>query len=177
MGVCLSLRRIGASELAERIAADERHAKRWLGLGRFMVPTKTLYWAAESATSDIDKAWQGIHFLLTGTADGGNEPECLLLIGGHRLRSVDLGYGDEIPRGLVPDQVMRFAACLAPLTREMLKERYDTKRMIALGVYLATTFDRDGEMGFEYLFENFTALRRFVTEASTAGDGLVIYLG
>jgi hypothetical protein len=47
--------------------------------------------------------------------------------------------------------------------------------MIALEVYLAETFDAEGDEGFEYLFESFAALKRIVDDARAAGEGLVVY--
>src|SRR5438270_363103 len=60
---------------------------------------------------DLHKAWHAIHYVLTGTADGGTEPSCLLLIGGTELGEDD-GYGP--PRLLSPDQVRAFDAALRP---------------------------------------------------------------
>jgi hypothetical protein len=135
-------------------------------------------WEEGPAHCDLDALWQGIHFLLTGTADGGDEPACLLLKGGDVVPGFDLGFepGEGGPtRALNPEQVSRFAVCLAQHTRETLRARYDTKRMLELDVYLADTFDAEGEQGFEYLFESFTELKRVVDEASAAAEGLIIY--
>ena len=37
------------------------------------------------AELDVDKAWHGLHFLFTGTAEGGDEPACFLTEGGSIL--------------------------------------------------------------------------------------------
>ena len=44
-------------------------------------------------TIDIDKAWHGLHFLLTGTADEGDEPACFLVrrVRGPRRRGPGTG--------------------------------------------------------------------------------------
>jgi hypothetical protein len=34
---------------------------------------------------DIDKGWHGLHFLFTGTADGGEERACYLVRGGEEI--------------------------------------------------------------------------------------------
>jgi hypothetical protein len=47
----------------------------------------------ERTSTDLDKAWHGIHWLLTGTADSGSEPLCYLLAGGTQIGDIDVGYG------------------------------------------------------------------------------------
>src|SRR5688572_8877154 len=50
-------------------------------------------------TLDIDKAWHGLHFLFTGTAEEGPEPACYMVKGGDELD--DEGFA----RALRPQQV------------------------------------------------------------------------
>ena len=45
------------------------------------------------ADFDIDKAWHGIHYLLTGTAWEGAAPLNFLVAGGRPVGDVDVGYG------------------------------------------------------------------------------------
>ena len=45
---------------------------------------------------DLDKAWEPLHFLLTGTALEGEEPACYLARGGEELaEQLDDELGDE----------------------------------------------------------------------------------
>ena len=164
MGKVLSLQRLSAA------AVEKLHGRKW---DEDKVGETLERWEEGSKGGDLDKAWQGLHFLLTGTADGGKEPECFLLKGGRDLAAFDLGAGPA--HTLNPEQVRSFAVCLAKHTRDTLRARYDTKRMIALDVYLAETIDAEGDEGFEYLFESFAALKRIVDDARAAGEGLVVY--
>jgi Domain of unknown function (DUF1877) len=50
---------------------------------------------------DIDKGWHGLHFLFTGTADGGEEPACYLVRGGEDL---DDEYPDAIWTPHAPEE-------------------------------------------------------------------------
>jgi hypothetical protein len=52
---------------------------------------------------DIEKAWHGLHFLFTGTADGGEEPACYFVRGGEDLDD------DGFARALKPDKVLRLS--------------------------------------------------------------------
>jgi hypothetical protein len=128
--------------------------------------------AAEGEDVHLDKAWHGLHFLFTGTADGGEEPACFLLRGGE-----DLGEDDELlPRLLRPEQVRDFAAFLAALTPEELARRFDPERMTALEIYPDVLWQRseetDAPLGF--LLDAFESLRAFTATAATAGDAVVV---
>src|ERR1700722_3238791 len=45
------------------------------------------------ADLDVDKAWHGLHFLLTGTAWEGAPPLDFIVKGGRQIGDVDVGYG------------------------------------------------------------------------------------
>jgi hypothetical protein len=62
---------------------------------------------------DLDKAWHGIHYLLTGTAEGGDGPEALAILGGEEF-GPDVGYGPA--RFLLPGDVKAVSDALARLT-------------------------------------------------------------
>src|SRR5687767_14577361 len=49
--------------------------------------------AGEGLVTDLDKAWHGIHYLLTGTAAEGGKPLDFLVSGGREVGNVDIGYG------------------------------------------------------------------------------------
>jgi hypothetical protein len=52
---------------------------------------------------DVDKAWQGLHFLLTGSAWNGEPPLNFLVSGGREIGDVDVGYGPA--RGFTSTEV------------------------------------------------------------------------
>jgi hypothetical protein len=57
------------------------------------------------AMVDRDKAWHGIHFLLTGTAWEGTGPKASLLLGG-KQSTFEVGHGPA--RGLRPPEVRAY---------------------------------------------------------------------
>ena len=63
--------------------------------------------AALRPNIDLDKAWESLHFLLTGTALEGEEPACYLARGGEELvEELDDGQnGYSSIRVLTPEQV------------------------------------------------------------------------
>ena len=120
---------------------------------------------------DIEKAWHGLHFLLTGTADEGDEPACYLLRGGEDLDD------EGLTRALRPGQVRGFSQYLSTLDADELVRRYDPERMTALEIYPDVIWKRKAEPGgspLEWLITSFEEVRRFVDNAAAAGDCVVI---
>ena len=125
---------------------------------------------------DLDKAWQPLHFLLTGTAWEGDEPGCYLIRGGEELiEDDDLGYSSI--RALTPDQITRFDEFLSTLSHDMLRQRFDRDRMVALEIY---SMPRSRAAGLRdempYLLEAFDALRSFAATTAQRNDGAIAYL-
>ena len=126
---------------------------------------------------DLDKAWQPLHFLLTGTAWEGEEPGCYLVRGGEELSDDELGYSSI--RALTPDHVSRFDSFLRNVSHEMLRRRFDYQKMVTLEIYSkprsgAKAGSHDDEVG--PLLETFDALQWFVAITSKGGDGAIVYL-
>jgi uncharacterized protein DUF1877 len=119
---------------------------------------------------DIEKAWHGLHFLLTGTADEGEAPACFLLRGGEDLDD------EGLIRALRPGQVRRFSEYLSAIEADDLARRYDPERMTGLEIYPGV-WKRTAEQGdspLEWLMACFEEVRQFVDTAAAAGDCVII---
>lgn len=129
--------------------------------------------AAEGDELNLDKAWHGLHFLFTGTADSEEEPACFVIAGGEDIGDDD---GDQVARLLSPAQVRNFAAFLGALTHDELRRRFDPVRMTELEIYPDVIWSRpeeeDQPLGF--LLGAFDELQTFIAAAATAGDSVVI---
>jgi len=121
---------------------------------------------------DIDKAWHGIHYLLTGSANATRGPASLAILGGKEI-GVDLGYGPA--RLLSPSQVKEVAALLKQETVEKLRGRYAPKSMKKLEIY-PDIWVRDGNEARDYLLDYYQKLVRFYEEAALAGQAVIITL-
>jgi hypothetical protein len=77
----------------------------------------------------LEKAWDGLHYLLTGVPVGGEEPLCFLRRGGKRVGR-NLGYGR--PRLLDAEFVQRLDAALQEISEEQLWARFDADRFTAI---------------------------------------------
>jgi hypothetical protein len=128
----------------------------------------------EERVIDLDKSWHGIHFLLTGSAEDGEEPLCYLINGGEEIGDGDDDFGP--PRALRPNQIANWATTLSAISSDDLRKRYDPKAMMQLEIY-PTIWDRvteeDGYPG--YLLENYEWLRSFVEQMKDEKKGAIIY--
>ena len=121
-------------------------------------------------TADADKAWHGIHYLLTGTAWEGRAPFSWAILGAADI-GPDLGMGPA--RYLTPDQVVRLAAALDSLTQEELTARFNPQDMQDKGIYPEVIWVRDGEDALAYLLENFAVMADFYRDTAARGDGVL----
>lgn len=87
----------------------------------------------EAETIELDKAWHGIHFLLTGSVWEGEEPLCYLVRGGVELGKEDFGYG---PAPLLnPDQIADWAKALSTISTDELRKRFNPEAMMKAKIY------------------------------------------
>lgn len=131
--------------------------------------------AGEVDTIDLDKAWHGIHFMLTGTAWEGEPPLNFLMQGGTVIGEVEVGYGPA--RGMTAAEVQTVAEALAGIDEAFMRARFDPAQMTQLDIYPGI-WDRDPaeDDSLGYCLEYFGALRTFVMRAAERGAGLIISL-
>ena len=82
---------------------------------------------------DLDKAWQALHYLLTGSVRDGEGPLAFLLKGGAVVGDEDLGYGPA--RVFHPPEVEAIADALANVSQRTLLPRFDLKKFERLDIY------------------------------------------
>ncbi|MEM6586593.1 MAG: YfbM family protein [Pseudomonadota bacterium] len=119
---------------------------------------------------DLDKEWHALHFLLTQSAGPTSDPLSLVL-GNHEEIGEDVGYG---PAFLISAKsVKAFSEAVQTIDEAALKQRYDTKAMVAQQVYLGESYDHEGEQGLEFLTDRLNELRDFAAKATAGGFGLI----
>ncbi|MBI3269335.1 MAG: YfbM family protein [Planctomycetes bacterium] len=126
----------------------------------------------EGIDTDLDKAWNGIHYLLTGTSSEGVPPLNFLLAGGTPVAKVEVGYGP--PRVFRAQETKALLEVLSEFTESELGRRFHPQDMLAKGVY-PEVWDR-GEEELEYLLDYFLALRGALDHAVRRGLGVVLYI-
>ncbi|WP_431946969.1 YfbM family protein [Micromonospora marina] len=119
---------------------------------------------------DLDKAWHGLHYLLTGDAYEIRGDAGPAVLGGDPI-GPDLGMGPA--RLLMPDAVRAVAAGLDAVDDATLRARFDPAAMSEAGIY--PHIWNDGVDEFDnYLMPNLTALRDFYRDAAARGDAALL---
>lgn len=124
---------------------------------------------------DVDKAWQGIHFLLTGSDWEGEGPLAFILHGGREIDE-DLGYGS--PHGFTAKEVKEIDAALKGVDEEALYERADPKEFTKNEIYPQGFWESESkEECISYALDNLRDLKKFVSETAQSGRALIAYIG
>ena len=111
---------------------------------------------------DFEKSWQGLHYLLTGTAWEGEFPYNFLM-----------GGGGEIDMGDYPlithdnENTRRIGAALNQLSDEEVRGRVNRDEMARLDIYV-------DDQVIENLLEDFRRLRETVSAVAGKGLGLLV---
>lgn len=128
---------------------------------------------AEMVSLDLDKAWHGLHFLLTGSAWEGEPPLNFLVAGGTPIGDLEVGYGPA--RALTSTEVATAHQALQALSDDTLRARFDPDALMRADIYPGI-WDRkredDDVLG--YLMENLAELRSFLAQATEAHMGAIV---
>lgn len=119
---------------------------------------------------DLDKAWHGIHYLLTGSALPDGTLASKVIMGGEDFGPI-LGYG---PAQLVrPAEVRAIAQLLEKTTPDSLRKRFDPKEMTREEVYPGVIWEREGEEALRFLLSYYTQLVSFYKHAAERGQAVI----
>ena len=121
---------------------------------------------------DVDKAWHAIHYLLNGSAWGGEPPRFNAVLGGEPIGDDDLGYGPV--RFLTADEVRDVADALEDVPVFVLMESFDPEAMNGAEIY-PESWGAD-DQAIESIAGHYTALAEFFRTAAQAGDAMLLYL-
>ncbi|WP_257451100.1 YfbM family protein [Archangium lipolyticum] len=124
---------------------------------------------------DIDKAWHGLHFLLTGTDWGGKPPLNFIVAGGETVGDEDVGYGPA--RAFTPEQLAEISRALDGISSDALRQRFDPAKMMELDIY-PSIWDRDpaDDDTLGYVLEHFELLKPFLRKGVERGLGALVYM-
>ena len=133
----------------------------------------------DDAFLDIDKAWGGILYLLTGKAFASGSPEDkvdslnrIFFSAQFFDEDMDVGYGPA--HCLTPEQVAGIHRKIASLTEADLKAHYNPEAMCE-EEELYPSLDWNEE-DFEYLYSHFQALQSFFATAASRGEAMITFL-
>ena len=128
---------------------------------------------AGAASTEVDKAWHGIHYVLTGSDWGGAAPLNFLVSGGAEVGDEDVGYGP--PRAFTSAEVRAIHERLDQLPPEQFARRIDLEALVEAGIY-PDVWDREEEAAEnrEYLTYYYARLRSYVATLAREGAGMVV---
>ncbi|HEV3261575.1 MAG TPA: YfbM family protein [Gemmataceae bacterium] len=122
----------------------------------------------------LQKAWDGLHFLLTGSATGGEEPLGFLLQGGEAVGNFDPVYSPGA-RVFAPDATRRLDMLLSAMSDEQLWRRFDAAKMEAEEIY-PDIWDEPEEHLREWYLGFFRDMKAFIHEASESQKALLVLI-
>src|SRR5690348_5219860 len=95
----------------------------------------------------LEKAWHGLHYLLTGEVCGGHDPLAFLVAGGEQL-------GDDEESGLrwfAPEETAQIHKALSNVSDEKLWSRFDADEMENQQIYPGIWDEDEMDLKEEYL--------------------------
>ena len=139
-----------------------------------MIPELDLQ-PGEGDSTDLDKSWHGIYYLLTGVSGEAQPPLNFLQEGGRELPGIEVGYGP--PRLFSSREVKTILQALSQIDENILRSRFDPKDMKKKAIY-PDIWDRDPEKddALGYCLGYFEELKTFLEKCATQNLGLIITL-
>lgn len=130
---------------------------------------------AEAGDSELnlDKAWHGIHFLLTGDAKPNGTLASKVIMGGEDI-GPDQGYGPA--QLLKPAEVKAIALLLEETTTNLLRKRFNPKAMARANIYPDVIWEREGEEALDYVLDYYKKLVAFYKLAASKGQAVIFVI-
>lgn len=124
---------------------------------------------------DLDKAWAGLHFLLTGEPEPGRTPATTPLqraLGGSEPPLT--GTTDEVPPRVVGDDaVPSVKNALVAVGADELRRRFDPDTLVQADVYPPALWHQEDAL--DYLLEHFADLVWFYRRATALGWAVLVF--
>ena len=152
---------VAAREDVDRLASTPT-----LFAGRMQTGTAT------AQRVSLEKAWHGLHYLLTGEVWEGNGPLAFLLAGGEHVDG-----DEESPlRWFTPQEAKQIHKALSAVSDDQLWSSFDAAQMEQLEIYPGIWDEDEDELKEEYL-GYFHELKQVVAAAVGSGQGLLVTIG
>ena len=136
--------------------------------------TRFLYGAGADGRERVvlNKAWHAIHFVLTGSRLGGDEPLNFLVSEGTPVGEVDVGYGPA--RVLTSQQVRSLATALASLEPDDVARRVNLQKLDEEFIYPGN-WQHNGQ-GVEDVVGGYRTMRNLIIRLAAQGLRMVLYI-
>ncbi|HBP22375.1 MAG TPA: hypothetical protein DEA08_31915 [Planctomycetes bacterium] len=121
-----------------------------------------------SPVLDLDKNWNGLHYLITGSVRGGPQPQSSAILGGGTW----VGEDDAV-KLLTPNEVREVAGALLVLTSGDLLRNWPPGFFARIRLYFHGPYDEEAR---DELLALFAELRDYYAAAAEAGQGMLLVL-
>jgi hypothetical protein len=128
----------------------------------------------EGMRCDLDKAWHGIHYLLTGTAWEGTPPLDFLVEGGRQVGQIDPEHGPV--RAFRNEEVRAIYDAVSVMGPYELRKRFNPRDMVARDIYPDIWKAPNEEESLRYLMDSLDRLRGYLRESLDSGFGVIVFL-
>ncbi len=129
----------------------------------------------EGMRCDLDMAWHGIHYLLTGTAWEGTPPLDFLVEGGRQVGQIDPEHGPV--RAFSHDEVRAIYDAVSVMGPYELRKRFNPRDMAAKEIYPDIwTKTPNEEESLRFLIDNLDRLRGYLRETLDSKLGVLVFL-
>ena len=155
--------------------STEPEKKSFFGFFKEKASKEADYWMPSDSGEEmnIDKAWQGIHFLLSGKSENAENPLGFILSGGELVGDVDVGHGPA--RVFTSTHVNEIAQALSSLDETEIQSRCNAEEFKKNDVY-PDIWDEDFDESFGYLLSYLEDLKPFIATASENNKALIVYI-
>ena len=127
----------------------------------------------EGRSTNLDKAWHAIHFVLAGEPWGAAPPFAFVAKGGTEVGNVDIGWAPA--RVFSSADISEIEKALERISEDQFRNRFDLKALARAEIYPHVIWEREPpEQLWDYVHGNFVTLREFVAQCSKDGMGLLV---
>ena len=129
----------------------------------------------EYPSIDIDKSWQGIHFLLCNSEAEGELP-LGNVVPMRSENALDVEIEDFIGVFVLSSkQVSEAYEAIKNINEEEVRSMYNFESFMENEIYPIVE-DEDTDDFFDYIYENFKSVQEFYKSVSESGDGVIFYI-
>jgi hypothetical protein len=130
----------------------------------------------EDRQMDVDKAWDGIFFLLTGKSSNDFDmvegPLKWIVFPANEM---DSGYEGSPYFYSTINETQEVTDAFNKISNEEFKSRYDSKALTENDVY-PEIWD-EGDEALDYLFQNYINLKNFYNQAASENQAVIVSIG
>lgn len=128
----------------------------------------------DPAIYDIDKSWDGIIYLITGSTSSDTTQALSRIIFSGQLVDKNQRLGSGPAHYLLPQEVKNINDQIRGIPGDVLKEKFNAADMKALGVYPANAWDH--EDAADYLIEYFETVQEIFALASEKDEVVITFI-